>query len=267
MNHSHKPPSKHGKRHVYPPKAPLSGPSRNSPNNYLASAAFQQKVERLDKLMQLAAVTPKAPPGFTLVKEPGTLEQVGHEADAAWAGVKRIMSILNVETKWLHINSALNINYTGSIISDCCSLITQGVSGTQRVGDSIKVRRIMMKGMLQYNGTATDVTVVIGRSKDGIPAVADLFDLSGSTSTQAGMSFPNDNQTQADKWLMSHHLFVDQYTPLRQFYFDIKIGKDTQYSPGAATVTTGAVWIAAISGTNTTPPTIAYNYVMEYVDN
>jgi len=248
----------------------LSGPSRKNPSDSFSSPAFREKVERLDKLMPLATSTPKPPPGFVLVRkegEPGTLEQVGHEADAAWAGVKRIMSLLNVESKWIHINTALNINYTGVIISDCCSLITQGVSGVQRTGDSIKVQRLMMKGMLQYNGTATDVTVVVGRSKDGIPVVADLFDLSGATSTQAGMSFPNDNQTAADKWLMSRHLFVDQYHPLREFYFDVKINKDTQYIAGAATVATGAVWIAAISGTNTTPPTIAYNYVMEYVDN
>ncbi len=64
----------------------------------------QAETERFQRRLQAIAAMP-APStqpvaGATaLAARPtgGTLEQVGREADMAWAGVKRIMSLLNVE--------------------------------------------------------------------------------------------------------------------------------------------------------------------------
>jgi hypothetical protein len=232
---------------------------------------FQRRVDQLDKLMQLTrAPTPVPPKGFVLVKKdgesPGTLEQVGREADMAWAGVRRIMNLLNVEEKVSHNNTAANVNYTG-YLADLGSIITQGVGAEQRTGDSIKVRRVRVKGSMNYQGAASEATLVVGRSEDGIPSLADIFQLSGATSLQAGNSFNNDNQVKADHWLKSKHLRVDQYHPIENFEFDVEIGKDLLYTQNSSTVASGSVWFAAISGVNATVPTVNYCSVVEYVDN
>jgi hypothetical protein len=154
----------------------------------LLSIGFQDKVNRLDKLMQLATVTPKAPPGFTLIKSenPGTLEQVGREADLAWSGVKRIMQLLNVEKKHCFYSGSQSVNQSG-VVQDLSGQISQGVGGAQRTGDSLKLSLVRGRFRAASQGQYNTVQIVVGRSKDGIPTAADLFQLIGSA--QSGLSF------------------------------------------------------------------------------
>jgi hypothetical protein len=253
------------------PSAPKQKPRR--PQLPLFSPDFQAKVERMDKLMKLAveSKTPTAPPGFTLIRRPGepagTLEQVGHEADQAWAGVKRIMQLLNVEKKHCFYNFTQTVSQSG-VVQDLSGQISQGVGGAQRTGDSLKISRVRAKFRFLTNGGYNTMQAVIGRSKDGIPSAADLFQLVGSANS--GLSFQNDDQDQANTWLSSTTVLVNlapSPSPTVFREMEVKIDADTLYVAGTTTATSGALWVAFISDAAATLPSVDASFDMEFVDN
>lgn len=259
VNRKNKPARKRGKG-----KRPMS----------LTSPEFQEKVTRLDKLMQLAsAPTPKAPPGFVLVKDEkeGTLQQVGREADNAWAGVKRIMELLNVEEKYVDFYSAVNVNYTG-VLLDLVGTITQGVGRGQRTGDSIKLTRICVRFTMTNGGDTSEWQVKLGHSKDALPSLSDLYALSGAASANAGMSFDNWYENKAN--VVQHSDLGtlvaissgtgDHRATIRDY--EVKCEHHVVFSAAATTALSGATWIAAITGTNT-PFIWKYNIRVFFVDN
>jgi hypothetical protein len=241
----------------------------------LTSPEFQEKVTRLDKLMQLAtAPTPKAPPGFVLIKDEkeGTLQQVGREADNAWAGVKRIMELLNVEEKYVDYFSAVNVNYTG-VLLDLTGTISQGVGRGQRTGDSIKVTKVCVRYYMQDVGTLTSWQVQFGHSKDALPSLGDLFALSGATSLYGGMSFDNWYENKANV-VMHKDLGViinggaatgDKALAFRDY--EVKCDHHVVFSAASTTALSGATWLAAISGLNVLPPVLNYCIRVYFVDN
>jgi hypothetical protein len=237
----------------------------------LTSPEFQEKVTRLDKLMTLAAApTPKAPPGFVMIRdgEPGTLQQVGREADNAWAGVKRIMELLNVEEKYVDFYSATNINYSGTLL-DLTGTISQGVGRGQRTGDSIKLTRAIVRMRMQSGGATTDWQVIVGHSKDALPALSDLFALSGAASSNAGMSLDNWYENKANT--IQHREFgyvgSTDYNVSVKREFEVKMDHHVVFSAAGTTSLSGATWLAAISGLNVLPPALWYNIRLFFVDN
>jgi len=242
----------------------------------LMSKEFQDRVERLDKLMALAAKskTPTAPAGFELIRKdpPGTLEQVGHEADAAWAGVKRIMQLLNVEEKYVDYNSAQNVNYTGFLL-DLAAGISQGVGRNQRTGDSLKITRIAVKCTMTSGGANSNWTWVVGKSKDAMPALSDIWDLSGATSARGGLSFPNHYELSANKVLHREHGYLvsgglgsgNMLAERREH--ESKHEGHVVFSPATTTVVSGAIWFSAISDLNASVPIANYMIRVYFVDN
>lgn len=206
----------------------------------------------------------------TLAKaEPqGTLQQVGREADMAWAGVKRIMSLLNVENKHVYYNASnINVTQVGSIL-DLTSLISQGVGGTQRIGDSLKILNVRIKATFAVNSSATvlqSTTCVLGHSKDGVPAVADVFAVVSSSTS--GLAFPADTYAQADKWTRSDSFTVYNTEPVRQINYNQKFGHDVLYTNASTTSASGNVWFGYISNEPTNYPTMNIAVDIEFVDN
>ncbi len=208
-----------------------------------------------------------AAPGQGSSSSPGTLEQIGHEADMAWAGVKRIMSLLNVEQKRKVVGvGGTNISNAG-YLNDLTSSISQGVTGTTRVGDSMKVKGVRVKGFFVFGNAVTTLTIVLGHSKDGTPAIADVFSFTGA---QGGMNYPLITQQPADKWSASRLLILDSVRfPVQEFELFVPFSHDVTYAAGTSTVLTGAVWFAAISdlAAGATTPVLQYTYALDFVDN
>jgi hypothetical protein len=256
-----------GKKKRAPKRAPRGGQQASN----LFTAEFQGKVERLDKLMQLAA-TPKTkpPPGFVLMRDPerapGTLEEVGHEADKAWAGVKRIMQLLNVEQKHCFYSGSQTVNQSG-VVQDLSGQISQGVGGAQRTGDSLKCAFLRGRFRAASQGQYNTVQIVVGRSKDGIPSAADLFQLVGSA--QSGLSFQNDDQDKANTFLYHSIVLVAPSTAVAAVYreCELKIDQDTLFVAGTTTATSGALWCAMISDAAASLPTCEFAFDIEFVDN
>ncbi len=207
-------------------------------------------------------------PLVTARTEPGTLQSIGREADMAWGAAKRIMAMLNVEEKHVYYG-ATNAQATqvGTVL-DLSSLISQGVGGNQRTGDSLKMKRVKGKFVFLHNasqGTNGAFTVVIGHSKDGVPAVSDVFAV--QSQSYAGLAFPLDTYDQADKWSKSKFACVDAYNPTCAFELEVPFNHDVLYTNASTTASSGAVWLAFISNEPTNYPSLSMQLDISFVDN
>lgn len=205
--------------------------------------------------------------GLTLASQKGTLEQIGHEADMAWSGVKKIMALLNVEMKHVYYNNITNVTQAGTVL-DLTSLISQGVGGSQRIGDSLKMKRVRGKFTFKTNPgmtTSGSATFVLGMSRDGPPLVSDVFYfISGSTS---GLAFPKDTTDKADFWKKERFINVNQYEPQRNFELEHVFNHDVLYADATANVASGCVWLAFIGNEPTNFPTLDMGLDIEFLDN
>ncbi len=217
-----------------------------------------------------APSTESRPAGIALTSNSGkgTLEQIGHEADQAWNGVKRIMALLNTEMKHVYYAAeAANVSWNGTV-TDLTSLIAQGVGGNQRIGDSLKIKKVHLKFTFLFNPSALHRctgTFVLGMSKDSLPAAADVFAVTGAIC--AGLAYPADTYEKADHWIKYKTLTVDQYSPAATFELTHEFNHDVLYTNGATTVASGDVWVAFVSNENINYPFVDWAVDVAFLDN
>jgi len=109
------------------------------------------------------------------------------------------------------------------------------------------------------------VQIVVGRSKDALPTIADVFDTIGTG--YSGCSFENHDQRRADQWLAHRSFVVDATKPTIHFDMDLaKLGVDTLYSNATTTSTSGTYWIAVLSD-NVSGPVMTIMSRADFVDN
>jgi hypothetical protein len=195
--------------------------------------------------------------------EGGTLEQVGREADNAWAGVKRIMALLNVEGKAYDYSASFTATYAGVVHSLCG--ISQGVGDNQRTGDSCKLTRLRVHMKAVYASGNVLCQLIIGRSKDALPAIADIVETLGTGYT--GCSFENHDQRKADQWLVHRTFIVDATKPTIHLELDLhKLDVDTLFANATTSTTSGTYWLALV-GDNVSGPVITFMSRADFVDN
>ncbi len=220
------------------------------------------------RVMQLAnEAEPQKP--LTLAKEPaGTLEQIGHEADSAWRGVKKIMALLNTELKHVYYNAVnTQVTQAGSVL-DLTSLISQGVGGSQRIGDSLKVKAVKIRLAYLWNSSMSSIgagTFVLGMSRDGVPAVADVFAVVSNNAS--AYAHPTDTYDKVDHWVRTHFLVVHQYEPSKVFELNHTFNHDVLYTNAGTTATSGCVWLAFISNEATNFPSVSMGVDIAFLDN
>ena len=132
----------------------------------------------------------------------------------------------------------------------------------------MKVLRARVKATFAVNVAATvlqSITCVLGHSKDGIPAVADVFAVVSSTTS--GLAYPSDTYQEADKWSKHSTFTVYNTEPVFQISYDQAFGHDVLYTNGTTTTASGSVWFAFISNEPTNFPTMNIAVDLEFVDN
>jgi hypothetical protein len=237
------------------------GPRRRRKSPPKDETPLEEFSRKLNKLSQMPS--PQAGPRLFKEGAGGTLEQVGREADNAWAGVKKIMSLLNVEGKAFDYSSSGTSTYAGALLN--CSQVAQGVGDNQRTGDSMKITRLRANFKLVYTSGNVLVQLVVGRSKDAIPAIADVFDTLGTG--YAGLSFENHDQRKADKWLWHRTVRIDATKPTEYVSCDLHgLGVDTLFANATTNQTSGTYWVAILCD-NVSGPVYTVNIRSDFVDN
>jgi hypothetical protein len=195
----------------------------------------------------------------------GTLEQVGREADNAWAGVKKIFQLLNTEGKVSDSQVSGAATFNGTLVN-LSATIAQGAADNQRTGDSIKITRIRACINLSYATAATVLTVVLGRSKDGVPVIGDIFETIGTGYSQ--VSFENHDQRKVDEWLVHKRVVTNAIDNVGHvFTFDLdKLEVPTTFVNASTTVTSGCYWLAIIGGV-AGAGSYVFNTRINFVDN
>lgn len=116
---------------------------------------------------------------------------VGQYASDAWSlakrtatGLNEIRKLINIETKYIpHWYSPTQIDQVGMMYS--LSQVAQGLTSTTRVGDSIRIQHIELRGAVLLNAadTVTNVRVLVVRDLDGYgtaPTPADVLETTNS---------------------------------------------------------------------------------------
>ena len=221
------------------------------------------------------SVSSSTTPSLTLAEMPGTLEQVGHEADRAWAGVKKIMSLLNTEFKAYDGNLVSSTaNWNGNVI-DFTSLILQGDADTQRDGDSCKLQRFHGRLSFSLGATPTNSTVrfVVGRYKVGVLSAAtiasELCDYPGTISAPRTIYASWDRRKNYD--ILFERIFeMDTVAHPRHYLeFDLKLDFDTQWIASGTTIAANGLFIATYSTltSGVTAPFFDGVFRVEFTDN
>lgn len=118
-------------------------------------------------------------------------DAVGQYASDAWSlakrtavGLNEIRKLINIETKFLDVNQVSTaINTTGGMIP--ISEIAQGLTSANRVGDSIRIQHIEIRGRVNANPAAGNslTRVMVVRDLDGYgtaPAPSNVLEVTGS---------------------------------------------------------------------------------------
>lgn len=173
------------------------------------------------------------------------------------------MALLNVEGKAYDLAASFTATYAGTVFSLCG--IAQGVGDNQRTGDSLKITRMRVHMKAVYASGNVLCQLIIGRSKDALPAIADILETLGTG--YAGCSFENHDQRKADQWLVHRTFVVDATKPTIHLELDLnKLDVDTLFANATTTTTSGTYWMAFVCD-NVSGPVITLVSRADFVDN
>jgi len=110
------------------------------------------------------------------------IEDAASIARRSMNAVMALRKLINVETKFVdNTYTQLTTDYGGGI--NYLTTIAQGTGASDRVGDSIKVRRIDVTGVYTRNGTDAVVRIIVLRDTENqavTPSVSDVLANTGS---------------------------------------------------------------------------------------
>lgn len=208
---------------------------------------------------------------------------VGQYASDAWSlakrtavGLNEIRKFINIETKFIDtVQGAATQDATGNVY--CISQVAQGLTSATRVGDSVRIQSIEVRGHVLANSAATNTTVrlIIFRDLDGYgtaPATADI--LEGVGTTMAPFSPEKFNKRERFSILYDQMLMVQGGTTQglagTPFYFQTTHQGHILYlAETAATASNGkgSVYVMCLSNEATNTPTLRFSSRVLFTDD
>lgn len=227
----------------------------------LASVVAVQNIAQRKMLKSMQA----SPLGATLFKDRSDLGDLGDGVDKSIRAIKRLM---NVEVKSFDAAGAGMTPTTTGTVVDLVSAIAQGVTDNTRVGDSIKVLRLILRMTSTQNavgGGEQYMYILVARSHDEIMTSAQLNVLDTTNYAHLGGRNWDYKDQYSDLW--SRRVVLD---PEHQTHFiecDLKLNSHVQYNAGGNTVNSGCLMMAVWANTTVNNPSLSYVLTVEYVDN
>lgn len=191
----------------------------------------------------------------------------------AYSLASKLARMVNVEYKVNRAAIGSVISNTGIITN--LTVINQGGTYQQRIGDSIKPMRLSGRLGITMSPSATDTTVrlILFRAKqenENPPAVLGgqygyLDNVSGGLTYLAPKSWPNrfHFKTIYDKLITLNHEGKSSYTK----DWDFKLYGHVNYAPGQTDIEDGGLYLLMVSNENSNMPTIQFTYSLTFTDN
>jgi hypothetical protein len=209
-------------------------------------------------------------------------DAVGQYASDAWslakrtaAGLNEIRKLINIETKFLDtVQTSTNINTTGGAI--VISEIAQGLTSQTRVGDSLKIQHIEVRGRVNVNPAAANslLRVLVLRDLDGAgtpPATSDVLELTGAVSAPLSpYKFRNLQRFSILYDEVFHMQGTVQGTAGIPFVFSSAHAGHILYlgtSAAAASDGKGTLYVLAVSDEATNTPSLAFYSRILFTDD
>ncbi len=209
-------------------------------------------------------------------------DAVGQYASDAWSLAKRtavglnaIRKLINIETKFLDtIQTSTTINQTGSMIP--ISEIAQGLTSQTRVGDSIRIQHIEVRGRCNVNPVAgnTLMRVLVVRDLDGYgtaPTTSDVLEYAAAVS--APISPEKFNKRERFSILYDEIFTLSgttQGVATLPFSFSSTHQGHIMYlgtTAAAASDGKGSMYIVSVSDETTNAPSLAFVSRIQFTDD
>jgi len=205
--------------------------------------------------------------------------EVGKFASDAWSlarrtavGLNEIRKLINVENKFFDLNANLTATQAGAV--QYLSGIVQGVDLSQRIGDSIRIQRIIVRGTSYVGVTSpTSLRFIIFRDMENggaAPAGSDIMANAGG----AGAAVSEFNYINSQKRFV---IVYDELSTLDalsnltsiESYEHSGLGH-VNYRDTTAAVTgaaEGSLWAIALTDAGANQPTIRFSCRIIYTDD
>lgn len=206
---------------------------------------------------------------------------VGQYASDAWSlakrtavGLNEIRKLINIETKFLDVvTNAASINTTGGTY--CVSQLAQGLTSTTRVGDSLRIQHLELRGRVVANGSATSscFRVLMFRDLDGygtLPTMADVLEYNAVV--DAPRSPYKYNKLQRFSILFDELIEIQTSTGVSSVPFTFSTAHQGHVlylgtSAAAASNGKGSVYMGFVSDEATNTPTVSFTSRMTFTDD
>lgn len=241
------------------------------PHSTETAAALQQLasvVAQQHLMLKSIHASPLGPSLLKSVPPRDGRSDLGDLGDGVDRSIRAIRRMLNTETKCFDAAGATITPTTTGTITDLTSGIAQGVTDITRVGDSMKVLRLVLNATVTMNVTAASeqfIWVMLIRSSDEIMTAAQLNTLDANAYAHLGE--PTWDYKDQYRILWSRRIHVDPEHQSKILLADLKLNDHVQYNAGGNTVNSGCIFMAMWSNSTTNNPSFSYVFRMTYVDN
>lgn len=202
-----------------------------------------------------------------------TFTNRGSTANKALSLARKVADMVNVEYKHFdQVVNAVQPDYNGTLVT--LNNMAQGTTDATRIGDSIKVQNVIIRGQVVNNATSNQLNrtriMLIWDEQNQISSITDLLESTGSVFV---MYSPKNYDKRFRSIVLydqvfSTATFTGSQAFFRDFEINLPINKHTQFSAGTTTINTGALKLVLISsGITSNLPSVDGYVRVTYTDD
>lgn len=244
-----------------------------------ADASFQAHLEKLHRLLRsqhpvehaIAAAVSRPELAAAPVSASPVTKTTAIEPAVQGVSMMEVLDAfraMSMDDKSLDSANHFTVSPLGTVV-DVLN-ISPGVSGSERTGDYIRLRRFVLNYEIRYNlaaGSPCGVLVVVGKNHDAVPGASNVFSMSASTTEANSLSLLPSSSEFDVRWIkFNHHNSTSSYSNVKG---EIIINPKwlAQFKAGSASCIDGDLFFAVISDNAPgTYPQFWYNFRVEYTD-
>lgn len=194
----------------------------------------------------------------------------GAAAGQLWKDVKRLKDMINIEYKYIDtVDTGSNPTYAGGYAT--FTMPAAGTGDSQRIGDSVKLQRLMMRGEIRYATAGTDGQtvrlIIVNDKQNKISAVSDLLDSNYLSTVNAVNAPKNYDKRFQTKILYDRSFLVNSQNIERRFVINLPLNFHAQFDAAGSTIDSGSLKYFLVSDQMTNPPTVNFVGRITYTDN